>query len=422
MEKEPKEFLLNCFNAVIRAGSPQKILKSYLPGDRSAPVVVIGAGKAAASMARAFEDNWTGPIKGLVICPYGHSLPCQRIEVVEAAHPIADKMSAKMAKRILKLCKNLSKHTVVYFLISGGGSSLLSLAGEGITHQDKQAVIKALLNSGATINEINCVRKHLSAIKGGRLAQYCQPAKIITFAISDVMSDIMGDDDPSVIASGPTVGDNTLSKDALNILRQYNIDISDKISQWLNNPLSETLNQNDPLFKNTQYEIIIRASDGLRAAEKFARKNNINCINLGEIGGDARGLGINHGHLALAQDVKKPTLIISGGETTVNIKGDGKGGRNSEYLLSLALTLKGSENIYALAADTDGIDGSEDNAGAYMSPLTLKRAKDQRINLIALLENNDSYSAFKALDDLIMTGPTRTNINDFRAILILPNP
>ena len=416
MEITPKLILLESFKLAVEAALPDKVLPRYLPMDKSEPAIVIGAGKAAASMAASFEKNWDGPVSGMVVTPYGHKENCKYINVVEAAHPTPDHVSKTFAKDLLNLTKNLTENDNVYVLLSGGGSSLLSLPASGIEFDDKKFINNVLLKSGASIDEINTVRKHLSQIKGGRLAANCYPANIHTYIISDVMGN-----DPSVVASGPTVADPTTSAEATAIIKKYKIDIPNSIASWLNDPLSESIKPNNPLLKKEKLIIIASAKDALAAAKNYSEKLGINCINLSEIGGDARKLGKEHGIMALTMKPKKPTLLLSGGETTVSVNGNGKGGRNTEYLLSLALTLNGAKNVYAISADTDGIDGSEDNAGAYIDYTTLKKAALQNINLLEKLNNNDSYSAFHSLGDLIKIGPTRTNVNDFRAILILPD-
>jgi glycerate 2-kinase len=405
--------LHSLFRQVLKSADPHLILPHFLPDDRTGKAVVIGAGKAVASMASSFERNWHGPISGLVVTPYGHREECDYIEVAQAAHPVPDKMSLIFAKRLINIASGLNENDHVFCFLSGGGSSLLMLPPPSISVKDKKTITSKLLFSQATITEINCVRKHLSLIKGGRLGAACFPALLNTYAISDVVGD-----DPSVIASGPTVADHSSSQDAIDILNHYHIDMPISVRDWLKSPLSETLKKDSPQLLSSHYNIIASAKDGLVAAEKFAKLSNIQCINLKECQGDARKLGAEHANLSL--NITTPTVVISGGETTVTIKGCGKGGRNSEYLLSLAIGLKGAKNIYAIAADTDGIDGSENNAGAFIEPHSLEKSKTLGDDPLALLNNNDSFTFFNNLNDLILTGPTKTNINDFRAILILP--
>jgi len=413
MEIDPKKFLLDLFKTAVDAASPHLNLKKHLPINRNGKAIVIGAGKAAAAMARTVENHWQGEINGLVVVPYDHDENCKNITVIEAAHPTPDENSQVASRQILKLTENLTENDQVFVLLSGGGSSLLSMPAGEIDFSEKREINKALLRSGATINEINCVRKHLSAIKGGKLATHCHPATLHTFAISDVMGD-----DPSVIASGPTVGDPTTSSDAVKILEKYNI--PNNVLQWLNEPSSETVRPGDPRLEKTNYKIIFSAKDMLALIEEKQKINGFDCINLREQCGEARELAKTHAALIKSKIISKPTVFISGGETTVTVNGKGRGGRNCEYLLALAIALDGHKNIYALAADTDGIDGMEDNAGAIITPDTLIRAKELNISLPDMLDDNDSYSAFKKLGDLITTGPTRTNVNDFRAILVMP--
>ncbi|SFC68862.1 glycerate kinase type-2 family protein [Pseudoalteromonas denitrificans] len=417
---KPEDFLINLFDMAVQAVLPKDVLANYLPNDTNKPVIVIGAGKAAASMAGALEQHWQGPLSGLVIAPYGHSHSCEHINVIEAAHPVPDETGQEVTKRILQLVKNLTKSDLVICLISGGGSSLLSLPAPSINFSDKKVITKALLKSGANINEINCVRKHLSAIKGGQLAQACFPATIHTYAISDVPND-----EASTIASGPTVADPTTSDQALKILIKYKINIPDNVRNWLNNPQSETLKEDHPAFINNKFTLIATAKGALNAAQIKAKSAGLNTLVLGdEIEGESKEIAREHAALSLNivknnQPIPTPCIILSGGETTVTVKGNGRGGRNAEFLLSLAIALQHNKNIYALAADTDGIDGSENNAGCLLTPLTYQIAKSKKLNLETYLKNNDAYSFFQATEQLIVTGPTLTNVNDFRAILIL---
>lgn len=417
--EDPRGFLLDLFNTAVDAASPHTALAEHLPADTQRRAVVIGAGKAAASMATALEADWQGDLSGLVVTRYEHGEPCERIEVVEASHPVPDDEGEKVARRTLELVSNLAADDLVICLISGGGSSLLSLPASGITLADKQQVNHQLLKSGAAIDEMNCVRKHLSAIKGGQLARACAPASVITLAISDVPGD-----DPSVIASGPTVPDATTSADALAILERHNIDVSDAVRSWLHSPDSETVKPGDPVFAHCEFQLIATPAQSLQAARKAAEAAGLHVIYLGDdIEGEAREVAQDHATLALsvAQGAAPtPCLVLSGGETTVTVRGNGRGGRNAEYLLALANALEGTPGVYALAADTDGIDGSEDNAGALLDPSSWERARALGLSPASLLDNNNGYGFFSALGDLVVTGPTRTNVNDFRAILVLP--
>ncbi len=425
---EPRRFLRGLFDAAVKAADPTHCLKPFLPAPPKGRTIVVGAGKAAASMAKAVEDDWQGPIEGLVVTRYGHGLYCQHIEVIEAAHPVPDAKGQAAAKRILKSVDGLSADDLVLCLISGGGSALLALPGvsdgpEGhfeISLSEKQAINKALLKSGANIVEMNTVRKHLSGIKGGRLAAAAHPAKVLTLGISDIPGD-----DPAVIASGPTLADPTTAVDALAILKLYAIDVPENVAAFLVSPAAETPKADDERLANVGFKMIAAPQASLEAAAQVCRDLGMKHEILGDaIEGEARVAAEEQADLAMkiAQSDKlgtAPTVLISGGETTVMVKGTGRGGRNAEFLLALAIALDGEPGIHALACDTDGIDGSEDNAGAYISPDTLERAAAKGIDANAFLDNNDGYSFFEALGDLIKTGPTRTNVNDFRAILIM---
>ena len=424
--KSPEAFLQSLLDAAVNAADPAQCLPPFIPPPPKGRTIVIGAGKAAAAMARAVEQNWRGPLdtlQGLVITRYAHGAPCQRIEVVEASHPVPDEAGEQAAMRIMQLVSNLSADDLVLFLISGGGSALLAAPAPGLTLDDKRAINKALLTSGANIADMNCVRKHLSSIKGGRLATLAAPAKIVTLAISDVPGD-----DPSVIASGPTVPDNTTRADALDILARYNITQPTAVLAHLATPAAETPGPGDPRFANTALHIIATPQDALEAAAKIARARGITPLILGDaIEGEARDVAIMHGGIARqiithGQPLPAPCVLLSGGETTVSVRGNGRGGRNAEFLLGLAVYLDGlgdaAATIYALAADTDGIDGTQDNAGALLTPGIRARARTARLDAKAMLANNDGYGFFQAADALIKTGPTLTNVNDFRALYI----
>lgn len=417
----PRQFLIDLYSTAVSAVSAAKCQPAFLPqptpGGRT---LVIGAGKGAAAMAKAVEDHWQGDISGLVVTRYGHGADCKKIEVVEAAHPVPDEAGRAAAGRILNMVQGLTEKDLVLCLISGGGSALLALPGEGITLEQKQAVNRALLKSGATISEMNCVRKHLSAIKGGRLGLACSPARVVTLLISDVPGD-----DPGVIASGPTLPDPTTCADSLAILKKYGIEIPDNIRTHLESGAGETPKPGDPRFAGHSHHVIATAQESLEAAAEVARKAGITPYILSDgIEGEARDIGLMHAALARQvvtrnQPFQKPCVLISGGETTVTVRGNGRGGRNAEFLLSFAVAMDGSPNVYAIACDTDGIDGSEDNAGAVYAPDSVARAAEQGLRAVAMLDNNDGYGFFSALNDLVVTGPTRTNVNDFRAILIL---
>lgn len=418
---QARTFLLSLFNSAVAAVSAQKCLPAHLPAPPlHGKTLVIGAGKGAAAMASVVEQHWQGELSGLVVTRYGHGADCKKIEVIEAAHPVPDDAGRQAAERMLAMVQGLSKDDLVLCLISGGGSALLALPADGISLEQKQAINKALLKSGAAISEINCVRKHLSNIKGGRLGLACAPARVVTLLISDVPGD-----DAHVIASGPTLADASTCAEALAVLHKYAIAIPANIEQHLVSGRGETPKPGDPRLANSSYQIIASAQEALEAAAATARAAGITPYILSDnIEGEALDVGLVHA--AIAKQVAKhgqpfstPCVIISGGETTVTVKGNGRGGRNAEFLLSLAVALNGQAGIHAIACDTDGIDGSEDNAGALLSPDSLARAAALNLNAKALLENNDGYGFFQALDDLVMTTPTRTNVNDFRAVLIL---
>ncbi|MBB3118306.1 glycerate kinase type-2 family protein [Pseudoduganella violacea] len=417
----PRQFLRELYQSALAAVSASGRLPPFLPAPPDkGRTLVIGAGKGAAAMAQAVERNWQGPLFGLVVTRYGHGAPCERIEVVEAAHPVPDEAGHRAAQRMLDMVQGLGKDDLVLCLISGGGSALLALPAEGISLQQKQALNKALLHSGATIAEMNCVRKHLSAIKGGRLALACGKARVVTLLISDVPGD-----DPRIIASGPTLVDASTSAEALAILHKYCIEIPANVYRHLSSAVSETPKPGDARFEGHSHHVIAKAQDALEAAAATARTAGITPYILSDgIEGEARDIGLMHAALARQivarnQPFARPCVLLSGGETTVTVRGNGRGGRNVEFLLSLAIALEGAPGVYALACDTDGIDGSEDNAGALYQPDTLARAEARELRPRALLDNNDGYGFFSALDDLIVSGPTRTNVNDFRAILIL---
>lgn len=422
MTLDPQRLLRDLFATAIAAAHPDQVLADHLPADRSGKVIVIGAGKAAAAMAAVIEREWQGEVSGLVVTRYEHGADCRKIEVVEAAHPVPDDAGERVARRVLELVSGLSEDDRVIFLLSGGGSSLLALPAEGITLKDKQAINKALLRSGAAIDEMNCVRKHLSAIKGGRLAKASWPATVYTYAISDVPGD-----EATVIASGPSVGDPTTSAQALAILEHYQIDVPVNVRAWLQDPRSETVKPGDPCLARSHFQLIATPQQSLDAAAKRALEASITPLILGDLEGESREVAKVHAGIARqvvlhGQPIKPPCVIFSGGETTVTVRGNGRGGRNAEFLLSLTNNLRGLPGVYALAGDTDGIDGSEDNAGAIMTPYSFARAGLQQLDAEVELANNNGYGYFAALDELIVTGPTRTNVNDFRAILILEAP
>jgi len=416
----PKVVLQSLFNAAIEAAQPAKCLPRHLPEPPKGKTVVIGFGKGAAAMAKVVEDNWQGPLEGVVVTRYGFGAPCQRVQVLEAGHPVPDQAGIDATRKILEAVSNLSADDLVICLVSGGGSSLLVQPPEGITLEEKQALTNMLLASGAPIGKINTVRRHLSRVKGGRLAEACWPARVVSLIISDVPGD-----DLTGIASGPTVPDTTSNNDALAVLSRYGITPPHAIAAYLSKKEAAPPSSTAPCFTNAETILIATAMTALRSAATLAEVKGYSETILGDaIEGEARDVAREQARMALkiAQentDHPRPCLLISGGETTVTIKGKGRGGPNTEFALALAIALNGHPGIYAIACDTDGIDGSENNAGAFIAPDTLKRAKNLGLDAQNYLDNNDSYSFFEKLNDLIVTGPTQTNVNDFRAILIV---
>ncbi|MGY4232944.1 glycerate 2-kinase [Bradyrhizobium sp. USDA 4449] len=407
------------FDAAVDAASPSLRLPAHLPAPPKGRTIVVGAGKASASMAKALEDNWSGPLTGLVITRDHHNVPCKRIEIVEASHPVPDVRGMKAAERIRRMVEGLGPDDLVIALVSGGGSALLTLPPPGLTLADKQAVNAALLRSGASIGEMNVVRKHLSAIKGGRLAASAYPAQVVTLVISDVPGD-----DPALIASGPTVADPSTFADAAVVLKKYGIDEPKSVIDHLGRAEDETPKPGDARLATARITTIATPQLSLEAAADVARRAGLTPLILGNsLEGEAREVGrvmagIARQAAVWGQPVRPPAVLLSGGETTVTIRGTGRGGRNVEFLLSLAVELDGFQNVFALAGDTDGVDGAEEIAGAFVAPDTLARAAALGIDAKASLANNDGHGLFEALGDQVITGPTRTNVNDFRAILI----
>lgn len=420
MTTPPDTLLSKLFAAAVDAARPEHSLVRHLPPKPKGRTIIIGAGKASAAMARVAEQHLEGPITGCVVTRYGHAVPCEHIQIIEAAHPVPDEAGEHAARLILEHVQGLSADDLVIALISGGGSALLPLPAPGITLADKQQINKQLLRSGATISQMNTVRRHLSAIKGGHLAAACYPAKVVNLIISDIPGD-----NPSDVASGPTVADPTRCADALAILKRYNVTLPAAIQQLLENGDSETIKPDDPRMENVSTTVIASSQHALMAAADVATRAGITPVILGDaIEGEAREVAIVMAAIARqvqrhGQPAKPPCVLLSGGETTVTIKGNGRGGRNVEFLLSLALALQGAENIYAVAGDTDGVDGQEETAGAFIYPDTLERGLAQGMPARDYLDNNDAHSFFEHLNNSLITGPTLTNVNDFRAILIL---
>ena len=421
----PRDLLLESFQAALAAADPLKIVPRHLPKPPKGRTLVVGAGKAAASMALAVEQNWPAkaPLDGLVITRYQHGLLTNRINVIEAAHPVPDENGEIAAQEILKRARALTPNDLLLVLLSGGGSALLSLPVEGISMEDLKATTRELLKSGAPIQSMNTVRKHLSSIQGGQLAAAAR-SPVLALIISDVTGD-----DPTHIASGPCAPDPTTYQESLDILRRYEVDaprtVLDHLGKGAKKEISETPKPGSRIFRRVENRVIATAQQSLEAAAEFFRKQDIHPAILGDsVTGEAREVAKVYG--ALAREVKErnhpwkpPVALISGGETTVTVRGGGRGGRCTEFLLALALDVDGVDRVHALACDTDGIDGSEDNAGAVLGPDSLKRAARKKLDPARALDNNDSYGVFSGLGDLIVTGPTRTNVNDYRVILVL---
>ncbi|OWZ93919.1 glycerate kinase [Sinorhizobium sp. LM21] len=416
---DPRRFLEALFTSAVAAADPEKVIAANLPARPKGRTVVVGAGKGAAQMAAAFERHWDGPLSGVIVTRYGYAAPCETIEVLEASHPLPDENGLLASKRLLAEVGGLTEDDLVVALVCGGGSALLPSPPPGLTLEDEIAVNRALLASGAPISAMNAVRKHVSMIKGGRLAAAAYPAKVVSLIVSDIPGD-----DPALVASGPTLADASTREDALTLIERYSLDLPAKVMAWINSPDSAAPSPDDPRFARNEVRLIASASVSLEAAAAEARAAGIDAIILSDaIEGEARDVG--GVHAAIAREVAgrgrpftKPVVVLSGGETTVTIRGKGKGGRNSEFLLALALGIDGAKGVSALAADTDGIDGSEDNAGAFADDTTIARLAAQRLDAAAFLQKNDSWSAFDALGDLFKPGPTGTNVNDFRAILV----
>ncbi len=415
----PEALLRAMFDAAVASAQPDICVPPALPDPPKGRTVVLGGGKASAAMARAIEKNWDGPLEGLIVTRYGYSVPCERIEIVEAAHPVPDAAGEVAARRLLEIAEGLGPDDLVIAPISGGGSALLTLPAPGISLEDKQQLNRQLLASGATITEINCVRRHLSAIKGGRLAAAAYPARVVSILISDVPGD-----DPADIASGPMVGDPTDFAAARDILSRKGITPPDAIARHLDAAQEETPKPDDPIFANNEVRIAAAPLLALQAAAKVAEQAGVTPLILGDaLEGESRELGTAMAGIARSAQrhgmpAKPPCVLLSGGETTVTIQGDGVGGPNAEFMLSLAVALEGAPGIWAAAGDTDGVDGAADVAGAVIGPDILNRAANQGLNPREELARNNAHGFFEAVDAQIVPGPTRTNVNDFRAILI----
>lgn len=416
---DPRTFLRQTFDAAVMAADPIHGIRQHLPERPKGRTIVVGAGKASAQMAAALETLWHGPMVGVVVTRYGFSTPCKHIEVIEASHPVPDEAGLAASRRLLQAVGGLTADDLVIALISGGGSALLPSPAPSLNLVDEIAVNQALLASGAPISAMNTIRKHISTIKGGRLAAAAHPAKIVSFVVSDIPGD-----NPALVASGPTVPDIGNRQDALAVIDAYRMSLPDAVMAHLKSSAADGLQPSDPRFRNDQVHVVASAAVSLEAAAEEARRHGIEAVILSDsIEGEARDVASVHA--AIAREIAtrnrpfaKPVLLLSGGETTVTLRAKGKGGRNSEFLLSFALGINGVAGIHAVAADTDGIDGSEDNAGAFADGHTVERMRQAGVDAKFMLMQNNAWTAFHAIDDLLVTGPTGTNVNDFRAILI----
>ena len=416
---DPKQFLTSIFEAAVAAADPELTIRRHLPEKPKGRTIVIGAGKGSAQMAAAFEKAWDGPLEGVVVTRYGFAAPCERIRIVEASHPVPDANGLAAAKLLLETVSGLTEDDLVVALVSGGGSALLPSPAGSLTLADEIAVNEALLASGAPISAMNTIRKHISGIKGGRLAAAAWPARVVSLVVSDIPGD-----NPALVASGPTVPDEASRADALRLIETYRIALPANVMAHINSAAADAPQPTDPRFARNEVHVIASAAVSLDAAAEAARRRGVETVILSDaIEGEAREVG--GVHAAIAREVatrnrpfSKPVLILSGGETTVTLRAKGKGGRNSEFLLAFAIGIDGLEGIDALAADTDGIDGSEDNAGAFADGSTVSRMHGVGVDAKAMLAGNNAWTAFNSVGDLFVPGPTGTNVNDLRAILI----
>jgi hydroxypyruvate reductase len=421
---DPKSFLTSIFNAAVAAADPEKTIRNHLPAKPRGRTIVVGAGKGSAQMAAAFEKVWDGPIDGLVVTRYGYGAKCERIEIIEAAHPVPDAAGLEASRRLLEKVRGLTADDLVVALISGGGSALLPSPAPGLTLADEIAVNEALLASGAPIAAMNTIRKHVSTIKGGRLAAAAHPARVVSLVVSDIPGD-----NPALVASGPTVPDVGSREDAMASIAAYNMKLPASVMAHIQSPAADAPRPDDPRFAGNEVHLTASAGVSLEAAAAEAKRQGIEAVILSDaIEGEAREVG--GVHAAIAREVAtrnrpfaKPVLILSGGETTVTLRAPvngirGKGGRNSEFLLAFAIGIDGVNGIHALAADTDGIDGSENNAGAFADGSTVARMRAAGVDAKAMLAGNNAWTAFNAVGDLFVPGPTGTNVNDLRAILV----
>jgi hydroxypyruvate reductase len=416
---DPKSLLVAVFNAAVAAADPELTIRKHLPERPKGRTIVVGAGKGSAQMAAAFEKAWDGPLEGVVITRYGYSAKCERIEIVEAAHPVPDSAGLEASRRLLEKVSGLTEDDLVVALISGGGSALLPSPPDGLTLVDEIAVNEALLASGAPISAMNTVRKHVSTIKGGRLAAAAWPARVVSLVVSDIPGD-----NPALVASGPTIPDAASRADALANVAAYGMKLPDAVMAHLNSAAAEAPRPDDPRFVRNEVHVIASAAVSLEAAAAEAKRQGVEAIILSDsIEGEARDVGSVHA--AIAREIairdrpfRKPVLVLSGGETTVTLRAKGKGGRNSEFLLAFALGVAGLPGVHALAADTDGIDGSENNAGAFADGSSVARMRAAGVDAKAMLAGNNAWTAFNAVGGLFVPGPTGTNVNDLRALLV----
>jgi hydroxypyruvate reductase len=416
---DPKSLLVAVFNAAVAAADPELTIRKHLPERPKGRTIVVGAGKGSAQMAAAFEKAWEGPLEGVVVTRYGYGARCERIEIIEAAHPVPDSAGLEASRRLLEKVSGLTENDLVVALISGGGSALLPSPPDGLTLADEIAVNEALLASGAPISAMNTVRKHVSTIKGGRLAAAAWPARVVSLVVSDIPGD-----NPALVASGPTIPDAASRADALAIVAAYGMKLPDAVMAHLNSAAAEAPRPDDPRFARNEVHVIASAAVSLEAAAVEAKKQGVEAIILSDsIEGEARDVGSVHA--AIAREIatrdrpfRKPVLVLSGGETTVTLRAKGKGGRNSEFLLAFALGVAGLPGVHALAADTDGIDGSENNAGAFADGSSVARMRAAGVDAKAMLAGNNAWTAFNAVGGLFVPGPTGTNVNDLRAILV----
>lgn len=416
---DPRSLLVSLFDAAVAAADPELSVPKHLPSRPRGRTIAIGAGKASAQMARALERHWDGPLEGIVVTRYGFGVKCEKIEIVEAAHPVPDAAGLAASNRLLETVSGLTADDLVIALISGGGSALLPAPAGELSLEDEVALNRVLLASGAPISAMNTIRKHVSRIKGGRLAAAARPARVVSLIVSDIPGD-----DPADVASGPTVPGEGSLEDALACIKRFGIAVNDRVFAHIRSPGSAAPMPGDPGFAGHEHRIIASAAVSLEAAQAEARRQGTEAVILSDaIEGESREAA--KVHAAIAREIasrgrpfSKPILLLSGGETTVTVRGDGKGGRNTEFLLSLAMDIDGAGGIFALSADTDGIDGSEDNAGAFVDCGSVSRMRDKGLDPAALLNRNDAWTAFNTIGDIFAPGPTGTNVNDLRAILI----